>query len=273
MEEKILGHNKAVQWLKGIHDNKRWSHAYLFCGPAMIGKTLVARYASELITGKPFNENNPDVLSIGQDEETDSLSVEEVRRVRDFLSLKPYSSDRQVVIVENADQMSDEAANAFLKTLEEPNSAIIFLITHSRSSVPETILSRCQVISFSPLNSSEVEQYLKQFKLKKESQDFLVRASAGRPGWAKKAIEDKVVERLKKYTEMIRESFASNVAERIVVAKEIYESGEYARSVEAFMLLHTNDLDPSILTQCINTYSFLTDSRYNHRLALENLLI
>lgn len=269
--ENIIGHKRNIEWLEKTHLDNAWSHSYLFIGPSMIGKRLVAQRAFELISGKEFNPDDPDILVLGGQE--GSLSIEEIRKAREFLSLKPYSSPRQCIIVENASDMTEEASNAFLKTLEEPSSAIIFLMANSRLSVPQTIASRCQSVFFSTLNENEMTEFLKDRKLSKEQLEFLIKASGGRPGWAQRLIDSKSLKKIMEYTSELVQIFSYGPAEKIAFAKDLYESEEYIRVLESFMFINLNKENVSSLNRVMNSLPILKDSRYNHRLAIENMLL
>jgi DNA polymerase III subunit delta' len=144
---------------------------------------------------------HPDFLLIAP--ESGQIRIEEIRTIDDRLSLKAFEGKYKIVIVDDADTMNQYAANAFLKTLEEPpENSLIILIASKPDRLPDTIRSRCSRINFTPLSQNAcgtvIEQVVKQQsevrtrKSKKEqlpdAQDprfsTLVRLSMGRPGIA-----------------------------------------------------------------------------------------
>jgi len=145
------------------------SHSYLFAGPDGIGKKLVANEFAKLINCNNQGVNDstdcecnsctkidkgihPDVIYV-QFEGVKSIKVEQIREgVEDRLFLKSFEAKYKVVIVDEAERMSNGAQNAFLKTLEEPPpNSVIILITSSPDTLLPTIRSRCQLIRFNPL--------------------------------------------------------------------------------------------------------------------------
>src|SRR5207302_9347752 len=107
---------------------------------------------------------HPDLFLTARPEDKVDLPIELIRELIEHLSLKPARGGRKVAIVDDADDLSAEAANAFLKTLEEPSPGSILILIGGRS--PErqfsTILSRCQVVPFSPLPNDVVKTVLRE---------------------------------------------------------------------------------------------------------------
>jgi DNA polymerase III subunit delta' len=166
----------------------RLAHGYLFLGPAGIGKRLVARGLAQALfcTGTTEEEltpcgqchgckqvaagSHPDLLEVGCAEGKRELSIDVIagakeRRGREGLchdlSLRPMSASRRVAIIDDAERMNDESANALLKTLEEPPpGSILVLIASDLEPILPTIRSRCQPLWFSALSPVDVEELL-----------------------------------------------------------------------------------------------------------------
>lgn len=157
--------------LKTAFAQNRLSHAYLLSGAAGLGKTNFARAFSELLlcenirsTGgsqceKPCGHcrgcllmranNHPDFMLIQPEEKKHSIKIDQVREFSEKITRTAQQSDYQVVIISPADAMPVQAANALLKTLEEPaGKVVIFLVDNQRGILPATIASRCQKIVF-----------------------------------------------------------------------------------------------------------------------------
>ncbi|MDO9288322.1 MAG: DNA polymerase III subunit [Thermodesulfovibrionales bacterium] len=136
------------------------------------------------------SQTHPDFMMVTP--EKSEIRVEEVRAIEEALSFAPYEGKRKVVIVDEAEAMNASAANAFLKTLEEPPpQSIIILIASSPDRLPETIRSRCSRINFLPLSAARCEEVIKNQAgvrgqgLEKDSQlSTISRLSMGRPGLA-----------------------------------------------------------------------------------------
>lgn len=183
----IIGHPRALDILQSMLLSEEIPHALLFMGEAGIGKRTVAlTFAQTLLCHErpipegesegwvePCNrclscqklaaQNHPDLTIL--EPEGSTIKIEQVRALQDKIIYKPLDGPRRVILIDPADKMNAAAANALLKTLEEPPThAILILITSKPFSLPETILSRCQKISFYPLSLSQVETLLTERK-------------------------------------------------------------------------------------------------------------
>lgn len=157
----------AADILKKHVETGRVSQAYFFSGEELTfdpetgfsrKEELVYDFAARLVGGLADEKNRlkrivedqyPDVIRLGADPEATSIKIEHMRRLLEWVSLKPFEGERRVGILCRADKLTDEAANAFLKTLEEaPGSAVFCLLAPSRELVLETIRSRCFEVRF-----------------------------------------------------------------------------------------------------------------------------
>lgn len=196
----IVGHRDNILRLKDMVKKGTYSHAYLFVGPEKIGKFKIAKFFGQTIlceklldNGNPcqqcpscnlaLSNGHPDCL-IYQGGET--LGIDEVRNLIHFLDLKPYQSKKKIAIIENADRMTVQAANSFLKTLEEPSENTVIVLTTSRpESLPETIISRVQKVNFGLLATEEIKKYLAEnYKLNDDVVEKTARRSNGQIGVA-----------------------------------------------------------------------------------------
>jgi len=181
VKEDIVGHKRQLQLLEKIIERKRIPHAFLFEGPEGIGKKKVALWFLSALNcktkeGKGCNEcssclkierlTHPDLYLIKP--QGDSIKIEQIREAEKILQYKPLEAKWKGLLIEDADKMTVEAANAFLKSLEEPPPwTVIILITQSSDALPSTVRSRCQKIRFFPLNPEETEDILKKMGIKK----------------------------------------------------------------------------------------------------------
>ena len=137
----VVGQTQAVTFLESSILQKKISHAYLFCGGRGTGKTSVAR-----IFARDIGCNPEDIIEI---DAASNRGIDEIRELRDAVRTSPFSSPYKVYIVDEAHMLTKEAANALLKTLEEPPSHVIFILaTTDPEKLPTTIVSRCQKIVF-----------------------------------------------------------------------------------------------------------------------------
>ena len=173
----ILGHDEEIAFLDNAVKNGRIAPAYLFVGPEGIGKKLVAvRFAQALNCLSPVNGtpcgacrpcaniaagSYPDVGFYKSDKDSGLFGIDTVRDLRQAVSLKPYEGKRKVFIVDALRSFTDAAANAFLKTLEEPPpDTVIIMIVRTAGGLPGTMISRSVSLRFRPLSRDIVERIL-----------------------------------------------------------------------------------------------------------------
>ncbi|MEP7199210.1 MAG: DNA polymerase III subunit delta' [Chloroflexota bacterium] len=200
-----IGHEWAVAMLARAAATQP-SHAYLFVGQSQIGKlTLAMDFARALnCTGlekpcdvcrackKIADGQHPDVRLVRRLPDKSEILVEQLRELQNELALKPYEGRWRIAVIENVHEANANAANAFLKTLEEPNPQVVILLTaHNPEAVLATIRSRCQIIPLRPLPIAQVEQALRaRNAVTAERAQLLARLSGGRIGWALESSDD-----------------------------------------------------------------------------------
>ena len=184
----IVGQERAIDLLKKSMDNTNISHAYLFSGPAGVGKMQVAMaFAHSLIhmqdkqAGVYFGENiHPDLFIVEKLENRSLISKEQItQELEPWLALKPYRAQRRVAIIRDAHLMSLEAANALLKTLEEPPGCALIILISDDDNLLETIVSRCQVVRFFPLAEKDLVNYLLKQGLDEEKASWAAQLGQG----------------------------------------------------------------------------------------------
>ncbi len=154
----ITGHKQQLDFLATAIERGKLAHAYIFAGPTGVGKKAIARRLSELLLEQNDQSGfNADYIEIKGE---GSIKIEQIRELIYKLSLKPYAAKYKIAVIENADEMTIEAANALLKVMEEPKSyTVIILITSNASKLPRTILSRGQRITFGPIPGAEEQVF------------------------------------------------------------------------------------------------------------------
>lgn len=175
MFENIIGNNENKKILSKSILTNTVSHSYIFSGMSGIGKFLFAKEFAKsiLCTGeqKPCNkckscesienQNNPDLVII--DEQTNSIKTEQIKELTSDVLEKPIKGNKKIYIINNSENMTKEAQNALLKTLEEPPEyAIIILVTSNENLLLNTIKSRCIKILFNNLSDDEVLEYFER---------------------------------------------------------------------------------------------------------------
>lgn len=184
----IIGHSKNIGMLQQLISQGRLPHALLFAGPDGIGKRLTAfGLAKALLCEQSENDfcdlcaschrinqdNHPDVAFIQP--EGNSIKIEQLRDWQKGLESKSYSGSWRVTIIDQAEKISTAAANSILKTLEEPpEDTLICLITAEDRDILSTIVSRCQILRFSPLTRSDFIRIIMKRSQLTESQAGLI---------------------------------------------------------------------------------------------------
>lgn len=182
---EVVGQEHVVQTLTNSIKGNNISHAYLFSGPRGSGKTTIARLFAKAVncespaSAEPCNKcsscleimgsNSMDLIEIDAASHT---GVDDIRQLIEGIKFAPIKSKYKIFIIDECHQLSKSAANALLKTLEEPPAHAIFLLatTESHKMIP-TILSRCQKFDFKRLQVAEIIKKL-EFISKKENVKF-----------------------------------------------------------------------------------------------------
>jgi DNA polymerase-3 subunit delta' len=209
----LVGHRQASTLLLAALEQQRLAPAYLFAGPNGVGRRLAAmRFLEGVLAGSGGDAglrrrleqgNHPDLLWVeptylekGQlvprsqaeaagvsRRSAPQLRLDQIREVSRFLGRRPVEASRCLVVLDGAEAMAEAAANALLKTLEEPGDGLLILIASTPEQLLSTIRSRCQLIPFGRLRPEEINQVLPPSD-GQAAQDpaELVQLAAGSPG-------------------------------------------------------------------------------------------
>jgi DNA polymerase III subunit delta' len=150
----VLGQERVKQILQGLVTTRRIANSYIFAGPEQCGKTTMARQFIEVL-GVTASVDHYEVVA------EKSLKIEQIRDLKQYVQYGPHESPYLAVIVQNAETMKIEAANCFLKLLEEPPPNVFFILeTNNIDQLLPTIRSRSQLIQFDQLSTQHIAQLL-----------------------------------------------------------------------------------------------------------------
>ena len=192
----VIGHARQKEFLLSLLAKERLPHAFLFAGQEGIGKrTFALEFIKHMMcekgTGcgscrpclKLGHGSHPDLMVV--ESASESIKIDQSRAISREVSEQPYEGRVRAIIIDGADRMTREAANALLKTLEEPPPHnVFFLISSSERDIPLTIRSRSARVAFSPLPLGDVEEYfIKSRKMDREKAAVISLQSHGSIGW------------------------------------------------------------------------------------------
>lgn len=191
--DRILGQEQPKQILKNALQNSSVAHAYLFHGQESIGKKQIAIELAKALNctsqkdgdacdecpscRKIENRTHPDFFFIEPQKSTPTareaaIKIEAIRELQRKLAFHPYEGKVKVAVIDDADLMNLQAANSFLKTLEEPPSAtILILISSHPFKLLPTLISRCQTIQFQPLTPENIKKVLQEIMTEEAPED------------------------------------------------------------------------------------------------------
>src|SRR5205823_11475092 len=204
------------------------AHAYLFHGPAGVGKRAAGlAFASELLGGDPRVERrtHPDLYVL--EPLGDQIRIDAIRELRRDLHMRPFEAQRRVYLIFGAHLLNDEAADALLKDLEEPPPyAVIVLVADELGPLPETIRSRCQPVPFRRLSERAVraEVLARSPELGEEEATSIARVAGGRLDRAERLLDEAAARRRTGLLETARSVYAdpdfepSRAAARLLAA-------------------------------------------------------
>ena len=223
-EDIFVGNKKTLRYLNRTLEKGCVSHAYIFEGPEHVGKmTLALLFASELLGDSYENvRKNPDLLLITAEEEKSEIEVDAIRELQKNLSLYPFKSAYKAAVIERAELMNRTAANALLKTLEEPGkTSVLILVSSDMSRLLPTIRSRCQILNLNTAAQGALERHLSARGAGSDIPDIL-ELSEGKTGMAIMLAEDReLLQSVKDSSKKILEFFDYNNFQKMEAAAAI----------------------------------------------------
>ncbi len=269
----LLGHEWAVDMLRQHAVRGEIRHAYLFCGPPGLGRrTLALRLAQALNCSTPAAPGIPcgvcrDCKQIEAMQHPDLSLIEptikdpddskklipsargetRIEQIRDFqknIYLKPYQAKYHIALFLRFDNANDNAANSLLKTLEEaPAHAILLLTADTPEQLLPTIVSRCEILRLRALPISVIETDLLNRGVDEERARLLAHISGGRPGYARKLIDDiSLLEKREERLNDLQTLLNASRVEKFSYADKLSKDKETMRQVILIWLSYWRDV-------------------------------
>ncbi len=256
MSWNLLGHETAIQFLQIHSQPENTRHAYLITGAEGVGReTLALAFVKALNCLNPPSKGNfcgechpcrqieaqayPDMAILRVAEGSRELKIEQVRAMQQTLALAPYQSKYRVVLIPDFQRATTGASNALLKSLEEPPSrAILILTADARESLLETIASRCEVVRLRPMPIDDLAKELQaNHGLSEEESRKLSQLAGGRVGTALSYLRDEdLLEKYNNALEQLEELLNLNLRGRLKYVEKLQRAKGQARETYGFLI-------------------------------------
>lgn len=278
---EIIGQKNIVKTITNAIKNNKIAHAYLFYGPRGCGKTTLARLIAKSINcmGRKENDFEPcnkciscfeinegNAIDLIEIDAASNRGIDEIRDLKEGITVVPVKSKFKVYIIDEAHQLTKEASNALLKTLEEPPEYAIFILcTTEYGKIIPTIASRCQQFEFKKLNISEITEKLNSIckkegiKVEKDSLEIIAKnaegairdaesfldkiISLGKKEVKKEEVEELLgivgIESIKKFVDLLSQK---DEKASLIYLHEIFQSGVDIENFIAKLISYLRDL-------------------------------
>ena len=238
----MLGHEWAVQLLSEHVAHNQVRHAYLFTGPQGVGRrTLALRFTQALNCPQPTAPGEPcrtcrtcqqiermaypDLAVVQAEARGGTLKVDQIRELQRSLALKPYAANYRVALLLHFEEAHPSAANALLKTLEEPAPQVVLMLTAEDAELLlPTIVSRCEMLRLRPPAIETVQRELEtHWDIPPEKAMLLAHISGGRPGYALQLFHEKSqLEQRERWLKDHQKILAANRVQRFAFAEMLH---------------------------------------------------
>ncbi len=271
--EFIRAQDAAIGTLKRALTSGKVPHAYIFSGPAGVGKRLSAMALASSLNCTEEREDScgacnscrkiargvhPDVFTLSLPEQRKSIPVDSVRELEGRLATRPHEGRAKVAIIDPADRMTESAANAILKTLEEPGAGrFLILVTARISSLLPTVRSRCQVVRFNSLPIPFIKQLLVEHGCSETQAATAAAFSSGSLDRAVAFAEGGLENRVKALLSFLESAVETTPLTGLEIIEELRRGGAKIRD-EALALI---DMAPPVLSELLARLTGAEDER------------
>jgi DNA polymerase-3 subunit delta' len=249
----VIGHERPKLILQAALRHDRIAHAYLFHGEEQIGKRQTAIAFAQVVSCENPSPAGPDacgecracrqiaarsypdffVIEPDREQANPQIKIEQVRELEEQIVYRPLVASRKICLIDEADRMTAAAANALLKTLEEPPGHSLFLLVTSRPfALPATIRSRCQSIHFVSPSRREVEAALSKLRnLPAAEARFLTLLTEARIGQALETDLPALRAEHEEFSALISPAFLGSAVQLLNAAGNLHKSGRAAEAL------------------------------------------
>lgn len=275
----IFFHRKQIENLKKIYLSGKIPHAFLFVGEEGLGKKEVAlEFASWILKTKKLT-SHPDFILL--EPQKDEIKIDQIRELKERLSLKAVTAPLKVAILDKAEKMTISAQNCFLKTLEEAKSSILILIAKNEKLLLPTIASRCEKIKFFLPKKEDLENYLKEKGIEKEKLQKILEFSQGKPKKAMELLENKQkLEKIETLSKILDKISQLSLFERFQLVKWMLENFTFFEALELLIQKKRKELikeekfeNLKILKELQKIYYYSFNYKLDKKLTLENIFL
>ena len=285
MNWKMIGHEWAVQMLTQHIVQGTHRQAYLITGPESVGRrTLAVRFAQAVNCPQPVQPGepcldcqtcgqierfvHPDLAVVESERAGKQLKVDQIRELQHGLSLTPYDAKYRIAILLRFEEANRQAANALLKTLEEPPPQVILILTaESADRLLPTIVSRCEVIRLRPVPSAVLKHGIQtNWQVPPAEADLLAHLSSGRPGYAFRLYQNpEELSQRKTWLDDQLNLLSSSTVDRFDYAESITKNSSHLSEILKVWLTFWHD----VLLRSTNSNSQITNIDYQE--TIDNL--
>lgn len=302
----LLGHKRQIAYFDRVLKKGALAHAYLLHGPEHTGKLTLAKEIAKFFycAGRPTAlsevcQKCQNCVMITEDRHSEvrlvdtnhtlvskkenrvSIPIEDIREIKRLCTLSATVQEQRIFIINEAERMSEEAANSFLKLLEEPGTGtLFFLITPAKDFVPMTITSRAQPMHFGLIPERMLADFIQTRAHHESEAREIIRYASGRPGIAISLLQDK---KLLADERAAREKFdkiLKGIPEALAASADAAKNGALRARLVDYMYQHLrcqlralSPQAPELVRRANRIINLLDTTNVNPRLALDMLFL
>jgi len=273
----MFGHDKIVNFFDRVILGDALAHAYIISGPKGVGKKKIANWiAGRVLSLEKIQKIDKeefvihsDLIRVKKDEDKKNISIEQIRNLRNRVKRSSFEGGFRVNVIEDIELMTQEAANALLKTLEEPGIKNLFLLLTSQvKQIPDTIKSRCQIVSMTRHTKEKLREILVVEGIKKSEQ--AIDLARGLPVLAiELALDEEFLLRKKSEAKELFRVLESRVSERFFILDGLFEKKVDIDKKNVNILSHLNTWSEVVRDMAL--YNLGLKERMTHKWAEKDI--